>query len=121
MAQHGFPGIPGQSPVGPPIPFSPPGPADSPTGIPPQGPPPDLFGIISQLAARERPNTLDKMRQVVDLLEEVRELDPKIASVASMMIHLARNGQTGLSDFQDDSSGKTSEGKLGAGGVVGGV
>ncbi len=117
MAQHGFPGIPGQSPGGPPIPFDPRG-----VGGPPSvGPPPGLFGIISQLAARERPNTLDKMRQVVDLLEEVRELDPKIASVASMMIHLARNGQTGLSDFQDDFSGKTSEGKLGAGGVVGGV
>ena len=116
---NGFSGVPGQSPIVPPIPFSPPGPADSPTGIPPQGPPPGLFGIISQLAARERPNALDKIREVVDLLEEARELDPKIANVASMAIHILRNGQKGLSDFQDDSPGKTPEGKLGAGGVVG--
>ncbi len=116
---NGFPGAPGAPPVGPPIP---PGVGGPPGGLPPSvGPPPGLFGIISQLAARERPNTLDKMRQVVDLLEEVRELDPKIASVASMMIHLARNGRSGLSDFESDSPGKSPEGKLGAGGVVGGV
>ena len=53
------------------------------------------------------------------LLEEVRELDPKIANVASMMIHLARNGRSNLSDFERDSEGKAPEGKLGASGVVG--
>ncbi len=114
--------MPGQAPMGPPVPFDPRGVGGPPQGLPPSvGPPPGLFGVISQLAARERPNTLDKMRQVVDLLEEVREEDPKIASMASMMIHLAKNGRTGLSDFERDSEGKAPEGKLGAGGVVGGV
>lgn len=110
--------------MGPPIPFDPRGVGSPPfSGGTPGGPPPPefLFNAISQLAARERPNSLEKMRQVVDLLEEVRELDPKVANVASMMIHLARNGRTGLSDFERDSEGKAPEGKLGAGGVVGGV
>ena len=115
-------GFPGSPPIGPPVPFSPPGPSDPPPGSPPpQGPPPGLFGIISQLAARERPNALSKIRQAVDLLEESRELDPKSANAISMALHILRNGQKGLSDFQDDSPGKTPEGKLGAGGVVGGV
>ena len=111
---NGFPDTPGQPQGGPPAV------GGAPPGLPPSlGPPPGLFGIISQLAARERPNALDKMREVVDLLEEARELDPKIANVASMAIHILRNGQKGLSDFQDDSPGKTPGGKLGAGGVVG--
>ncbi len=119
---NGFPGSPGGTLAGPPIPFGPQGAGGTPGGLPPSvGPPPGLFGIISQLAARERPNALDKVRQVVDLLEEARELDPKIAGVASMAIHILRNGQKGLSDFESDSPGKFPEGKLGAGGVVGGV
>ncbi len=86
----------------------------------PAGPPPAfLFNAISQLAARERPNVLDKVRQVVDLLEEIRERDPKIAGVASMAIHILRNGQKGLSDFQEDSPGRFPEGKTGVRGVVG--
>ena len=120
---NGFPGIPGQPPIGPPTPpGGPPGgipPQGPPGGIPPQGPPPGLFGIISRLAAKERPNALDKIRQAVDLLEESRDLDPKSANAISMALHVLRNGQKGLSDFQDDFPGKAPEGKLGAGGVVG--
>ena len=103
------PGGPGFPQPGPPPPFNP-------AGGPP---PPGLFDTISQLASRERPNALDKMRQVVDILEEVRELDPKVASVASMMIHLAKNGQKGLQDFSEDSPGRPPEPESGVRGVVG--
>jgi len=106
---NGIPGTPGQ--LAGPLPASP--------GLPAGPPPGFLFNAISQLAARERPNALDKIRQVVDLLEEVRELDPKVASVASMAIHILRNGQRGLSDFQEDSPGRFPEGKTGVRGVVG--
>ncbi len=124
---NGFPGAPGQPPVGPPIPFGtrgvggPPGGLPA-AGLPPSvGPPPGLFGLISQLAAKERPNALDKIRQAVDLLEESRDLDPKSANAISMALHVLRNGRSGLSDFESGSPGKFPEGKLGAGGVVGGV
>jgi len=110
-------GLPGQ-PLGTP-PGIPGQPSGSPPGLP-AGPPPGLpSSIIAQLAARERPNALDKIRRAVVLLEESRELDPKSASAISMALHILRNGQRGLSDFQEDSPGRFPEGKTGVRGVVG--
>ncbi len=100
---NGFPlppGVPlGAGSLGAPPGLGPPG---IPPGLaPPEGP----SGPISALAAREAPNALDKIRRAVDLLEEAREMDPKVGNVVSMAMHVLRNGQKGIEDFKQDSEG----------------
>lgn len=64
------------------------------------GPAGELSGPISTLAMRPQITSLDKMRMVVEMLEDIREEDPKMASVASMAIHVLRNGNEGMDKFK---------------------
>ncbi|HLE18480.1 MAG TPA: hypothetical protein VI728_09380 [Syntrophales bacterium] len=58
-----------------------------------------LFAMMSSLAQKPRETPKDKVKRAIDILDEVRDMDPKISANASMAIHLLRNGPDGLEKF----------------------
>ena len=87
------PGMEDQGPMGQPPGMTPPMPAQPAAGLS------GLFSMMSELALKPKETPQDKIRRAVDLLDEVRGEDEKVGEIASMAIHVLRNGSSGLEKF----------------------
>lgn len=72
---------------------------------PPGMPPPgmmgeDTSGKLLALSRGGRRVSGDLVRRIIDDLETLREIDPKLAANASMAIHVLKSGPDGLENFQ---------------------
>lgn len=62
-----------------------------------------LFEMMSNLAKRPQETPTDKVKRAISILDEVRDMDPKIGGNASMAIHILKNGPDGLEKFTSGS------------------
>ena len=73
----------------------------------PTAPPPSaadlstLVGMMGMLSKEKKESPTDKVKRAIDILDEVREMDPKQGSIASAAIHMLRNGKDGVEMFFD--------------------
>lgn len=91
----------------------PPGGQGMPSMMPQPTPPPvdmsGLFGMMAQLSEKKKESPTDKVKRAIDILDEVRDMDPKQSSIASAAIHMLRNGHDGVEMFFDGPPRATKE------------
>ena len=63
-----------------------------------------LFKAMLGLAERPQETPADKVKRAIDILDEVRDMDPKIGANVSMAMHILKNGPDGLEKFTSGSS-----------------
>lgn len=63
-----------------------------------------LFSMMADLSSKPKDMPADKIKRAISILDEVRDEDEKTGEIASMAIHVLRNGPSGLEKFGVPSS-----------------
>lgn len=63
-----------------------------------------LFQAMLGLSKRPQETPTDKVKRAISILDEVRDMDPKIGANVSMAMHILKNGPDGLEKFTSGSS-----------------